>query len=270
MRQYNFIVLTFFISINMFFVSGCRFKEEICGSKKEVVSYYKKILGTDGSPEINIRLDSGNIEIYSWCEETVKFELTKKVRGMQKTEILKKKLDNFLVSTENEDNSIFLNVRYNEVIDNPADILSDLRVYIPKKLGLLNCKLGVGKIKIYDDLRCMLKIDVDTANININRFEGILSFKAQMGDLNIAGGRILKGSAINTGMGNILIKAEIESSGNYQFETGMGNIDLSLPEKSNIMLQYEGNLQKNEFLYSQKGALIKIKNQMGRIAVKKY
>lgn len=270
MRQYHFIVITLITVFICFFVLGCGIKEEIWGTKREVVSYGERILEIERSPEISINLDSGNIEIYSWRENSVKFEITERVRGMEEKEVIEKKLKNFSIFTENENNIILISIKYEGVINNPADIFTDLRVYIPQKIRLLDCKLDIGKIKIYDDLRCMLKLNVDTVNVNINRFEGILAFSARMGDLRVSGGKILKGSTINTGMGNILIKAEIESSGDYHFGTGVGNIELSLPEKSNFMLQCEGNLRKNEFLYNQKGALVMINNQMGEITVEKY
>jgi hypothetical protein len=251
-------------------IPGCCMKEEISGPKREAVAYDQKVFKGLTEPEIIIEMDSGSIDIYSWNQSSVKIEITKRVRGMKEHDTLIKELDKFIIVYENENDRVHFSSRYEGNMRNPVDVFADVCVYIPQILSTLECRLDVGKIDIYDDIRCTLIMDVNTVNSDIRRFEGLLNFNAGMGDLTIGGGRLKKGSIISTGMGNITIKAGIETEGEYHLKTGLGNIELSFPESSSPVLQCEGNLQKNEFEDVINGSVFKIESAMGKITVQKH
>lgn len=252
-------------------LGGCNYSEIELGPKKELTSYSEKTIQAGDSLNLYIENDSGNIEVYSWKKKQVKFEITNKVRGIQTQEVLEKDLEEFVVYIDDtEDNKVYFKSRYNGSIKNPADAGTDIKIYIPKKVKYLSFKLDIGRIKIYDDIECEMDIEVNMANVDINRFEGLVNMTADMGDLKISGGRIMSGSSVSTGMGNIRIKAEHEGVGDFVYKTDMGSIELLLPSRSNVCFESIGSLEVNEFSAYSSPTKIKVKSGMGRISIKKY
>jgi PBP1b-binding outer membrane lipoprotein LpoB len=237
--------------------------------KREVVSYDEKILNTDQFPSLDLTNNSGNIEIYSWDRREIKFEIKKRIRGMGSEEILKKDLDGFRIEFKQENDDFYFISSYNGPIKSQIDRAIDLNVTIPKDIKSISCQLDVGKIKIHDDIKCELKFKINMANIDINRFDGIINLKADMSDLRISGGRLKDGSNIKINMGNIQVKAELEE-GSYNFDTNMGNIDLSFPSESDINLETIGTVEQNEFISSSNLVFLRVRSGMGKIAIKKY
>jgi len=62
-------------------------------TKKAVSLYSEKIVEAGGPLVLDIFCDSGNIEMYTWDKDGVKFEMTKRVRGTESEEILSQKLN---------------------------------------------------------------------------------------------------------------------------------------------------------------------------------
>jgi hypothetical protein len=218
----------------VFILTGCSDSMVDLGTKKEVVSYSSKTIPFEEPGDLLVSCDYANIEIYTWDKKEVKFEIAKKVRGAEEKDVMQKKLDDFTIDTGTEGSKVFFNSRYKGPIKSPADKSVDLKAYIPKDISSVSYRLETGSVKVLDNLKCNLNADIDMANTEINRFEGKLSFKANMGNLKIAGGKIEKGSKVLIDQGNINISSEFDNEGEYNFETGMGNIELFLPSDSRV------------------------------------
>ncbi len=262
-------VVAVFLLLNVF-LTGCGSQAVSLGPKREAVSYGGKTISPEGPVSLYITCDYSNIELYSWDKKEVKVEIAKKVRGIEGKDVLERELGNFIIAIENEKDKVFINSEYKGAIKGAADKTADLKVYMPKVISSLNCKLGLGTVKMYDDIKCRLNVDIDMANTEINRFEGRLSFKAGLGNLKIAAGRIEKGSEVLVDKGNISIKAEIENVGEYDYKTGMGNIDLMLPADSQVSFENVGTVESNEFKEAVYPAKIHLRTDMGKISIRKY
>lgn len=263
-------ILIPFLLIVSIIIYGCENMKVKAGPKREAVSYSEKILAVAQPLQLCLTSDSSNIEVYSWDRNEAKFEITKRVRGIQTKDVLEGKLKDFDVSIKQEGSKVEFESRYKGKIKNPADRSVDLKVFIPKKISSFNIKLDIGKIKVFDDIKCNLDVLVKMANVDINRFEGVVNFNADIGDLRIAGGKIYQGSNIKINMGNIQIKAEYEDEGNYCFETKMGNIDLSLPGNSLVTFENVGTTEVNDFPSGSYKTKVKLLSGMGKIAIRKY
>jgi hypothetical protein len=193
------------------------------------------------------------------------------VRGTEGEEALKKKLNDFKVDMGSNKEKVFINSKYKGSIKSPADKSMDFKVYLPKKMSSVNCKLDLGTIKVYDDIKCGLKMDVDMVNTEINRFEGKMDFKGNMGNLKINGGKLFEGSNILLMQGYIFVRSEVENEGKYRMETGMGNVELMLPADSQVNIENLGPVKINEF---KEAAVYPVKivlgTEMGKISIKKY
>lgn len=267
LRYWAFI---FVFLIQLLLISGCSVSTVEIGPKKEVNSYSEKTVEVKASPEVNMSCDSSNIEVYTWDKKDVKFEITKRVRGVQDKETLEKKLEDFKIDLSEKDNKVFFKSEYRGKDKNPVDRSVDIRVYLPKSIKLLNCKLDIGNIKFLDDISGVLNADINMANMEINRFDGIINVKGDVGNVKISNGRISGKSSIVKNIGSISIKAEFKENGEYFFKTETGNIDLWLPQNSKISFESVGSLEVNEFneyLYPTK---VKVSTSMGKIAIKKY
>ena len=120
-------------------------------------------------------------------------------------------------------------------------------IYLPKSVDVLNLKLDIGNIKFHDDLKGILNADINTANMEINKFDGVVNIKGDVGNVRISNGKIEGESSIIKNIGSISVKAEFKEEGKYLFKTGTGNIDLILPDNSQIAFESIGELEINEF-----------------------
>lgn len=250
------------------FISGCNGENILLGPKREVTSYSERTFNLDKPLDLKMVSDSGNIEIYNWDKKKVKFEITKRVKGNQKD--LPELLDNFKITINQEGCNVVFTSEYNGKMKNPADRGVDLKVYIPKKIELISCELDLGTIKFLDDMKCNIDVDVKTANIDINRLVGAVNITGDMGNLRIQDGIIKGESTVNVNFGNIYIKGELEQGKKYDFKTGAGNIDLELPEDTQLDLECVGNLAVNEFSTGLYDTQLNLKSDMGRISIKKF
>lgn len=262
--------LAIVIGICILTLAACGGTAVLLGPKQEVTAYEQKSVEINKPANIQINCDSGSIEIYSWDRPKVKFEISKKIRGVETRAELAKKLENFIVETESEKEKIVLNIRYDGKKKPQHDNSVDLKVYLPKRLVDVGVKLDTGKLRFYDDIRCSLDIKIGTANCYIGRIEGNVSFTADMGNLNIEGGEIHKKLAVKCNFGNISIKTALAEDGSYSIDTGTGNIDISLPTNSRIRIESIGTVTLNEFSDKEAPAVLKVKSGMGRITIGKY
>ena len=263
-------IIILFMSACYLLLSGCTKEEVSFGPKTEVTAYSEEKLIVDNLIELSIESDYSNIEVYTWDRDETKFEITKRVRGIYKKEILNEKLKDFSIVITPANNKILYKSKYKGSIKSPADKSADIKVYMPKKVRLMSCKLGLGTLKIHDDIKGELRIDTDTANIEINRIVGKASIKGNMGNVRISSGRLESGSSIIEKLGSIYIKAELEEAGEYMVETGVGNIDLLLPAYSKASFESIGDVQINEFEALFSTSKMRLKSDMGKISIMKY
>jgi len=252
-------------------VCGCKGVEGKVGLKREAVSYSEEILDVKQPLQLDLAGDLCNIEVYSWDRDQVKFEIIKRIRGIEEAEALQRRLKDFYVAVAQEGNKVVFKSEYKGAIKNPADRRMDLKVFVPRGgVDSVDIKLETGRIKFHDDIKSRLNAQVKMASTEINRFEGVINFNADMGDLRIAGGKIYNGSDISINTGNIQIKAEFENGGIYCFQTKMGNIDLSLPDGSPVSFENVGATEVNDFTSGDYKTKVKLLSGLGKISVRKY
>lgn len=252
------------------FFSGCTISDADFSPKREVSSYTEKAITVEGPFELYITGDSSNVEIYTHDNNEFKLEITKRIRGIQEKSVLEKKLENFDISLNQEADKITFESEYKGTIKNAADVSVDLKIYIPKKVRYIKYKLDIGNIKIFDDIKCNFDAGINMVNIDINRFEGKIDIKGNLGSVRVSNGRIEGTSSIVLNMGNISIKSEHKDGGNYNYETKMGNVDLWLPNNSNVTLEKFGTIETDEFPSASGPTKIRVCSEMGKIAVRKY
>ncbi|MCX8131804.1 MAG: DUF4097 family beta strand repeat-containing protein [Clostridia bacterium] len=252
------------------FFTSCSSSVVEMGPKKEVAEHIEKTIEIKEHLDLFVDADSSNIEFYTWDKGKVKFEIKNRVRGMGEKKELESKLKNFDINLSQDGNMVVYKARYGKSIKSHGDISSDIRIFIPKNAESVGCKVGTGTIKVLDDLKSSLNIEVDMANIEVRRLEGKLKVKGDMGNLKVENGKIRSDSKVSVNFGNIDIKAEFEERGNYVFETRTGNIDLQLPEESRISFENMGTVEVNDFTDKNYPAKIKTSTDMGRITIKKY
>lgn len=251
-------------------LSACSTGNINLGPKREVTSYSEKTFPAEQPPELDIACDSGDIEIYSWNKKEIKFEITERVRGIQTKEILQKKLKDFDVTMKQEGNKILFKSQYKGSIKSPADRSVNLKIYLPKRVLAMKYQMDIGTLKFFDDVSCTLTAQLNMVNTSINKFDGKFNVTADMGNVRVDSGFIKQGSSIKTNMGNIIIKSGFEESGEYSFETEMGNIDLTLPAHTKAAFESIGAVEVNELQASASAANVKLRSGMGKISIRKY
>jgi DUF4097 and DUF4098 domain-containing protein YvlB len=264
-----FVTVAFYIFLFIGLFMGCGNPREYISSKKEYVAYDEITYNIIYPVNVEIIGQTGNIEIYNWDEKAVKFEIAKKVRVAD--ESFNDKLGNIkIISSCEKKKDIILEWKYEGPKSDDLDNYVDLRISLPKKVESIKCKMDIGKVKIYDDLKCELFADFNMVNIKINKFEGKLKLNGEMSNIQINEGTIKNGTEVKVNMGNINIKANYEIGDSYYLETKAGNIDLALPSDLAVSFENNGYVQVNEFEPGDYPVKIRVVCDMGRICIYKY
>lgn len=237
--------------------------------KREVSAFIRQSAETAPKADLEIDGDYGALELFAGTGKELIYEATEKIRGKLTEEKLSERLKKFEIKHSTVKNNTSILFRYNGPDPDPIDTKIDMKIYLPNDISSLTIKLNTGRIKFHDDLNCKLSLDLGYVNTEINYFKGILEMDADMGDLKIGNGRISPNSSVKTGAGNLVIKSIMER-GEYSFETGLGNIELSLPYYTALKLDYSGNIRTNEFENSNGGVVVLARSKIGEISIKKF
>lgn len=254
----------------VFILSGCGIAQAEISHTFEVRSYSEQLMEIEQTENLDVLCDSSNIEVYVWNRDSIKFEITRRVRGAYKKEILLEKLEDFKMGIENEKNSICLKINYKGNQKKSIEASVDLKIYIPRKIECMNYKVDSGSIKLFDDIRGVLNADLDNADIEINRLDGVLNVTGNAGNVKVSSGKMSGSSSICKLDGNISIKSEFDETGEYIFSTRRGFIDVCAPSDSKVGFDTVGKLEINQFDYEENAPKVRISSEMGRIAVRKY
>lgn len=253
-----------------FLLSGCGVAQAEIGHRLEVSSYSEQTVEAGQIEKLEVTCDSSNIEVYVWNRDSVKFEITRRIRGAYKKEMLLKMLDAFKTDIENENTSLFIDTKYNGNRKKTLDTSADLKIYIPKKIEYMNYKVDRGSIRLFDDMRGVLNADLGDTDMEINRFDGVLNVTGNAGDVKVSSGRLSGSSSIYRLDGNINVKTEFDETGEYNFSTRKGCINICAPSHSNVGFDTVGKLEINEFDELDYASKVHINSEMGSISVKKY
>jgi len=243
------------------------------GPKKEAVEFISKTYKAGNKSPLIIECDYGNISIYCWDKSEIKFDIKKKIRGIGDKDKLEKMLGDFKIETNSDNNLISFASRYEGDRRNPVDSSIDLNIYAPRYSGDIGIKLDTGTVKIIDSIKCNLKTDIKMANVDIASMEGKIEALAEMGNIRIGSGKIIKESNIKIEQGNINIKADFSDLGYGQFETGLGNIELQVEKNSQVEFETIGEVEINEFkdlTMEEASGKIRLSTSMGKISIRKY
>ncbi len=253
-----------------FLLAGCSMKQPDLGPKKESRAYETRTVETGETPVLDLDMDYGSIEIFTWGKGQIRFEATKRVRAPWKAEVLEKELDRFSLSLEKDEERVSFKGRYKGRLKSPGDIALDLKVYMPQETRSLKIKLDTGKIQIHDDLFCELSIETAAANTVINRLTGSLRHRGDMGNLVLKGGVMEGECTVSVNFGNIEIRSDFLEGGNYDIKAGAGNVDLKIPAHARVKVAASGDIKTNQFEGVESDTEIKVNSGMGRITVEKY
>jgi hypothetical protein len=267
--KYRVIIVPLLIVLALI-LSCCASRNVVLGPKRGVEEFLEETIPVSDIPSFYVSIDSGNLEVYSWDKNEVKLEITKRIRGPEEEELLKEKLGDFIIDIKEEENKVSVKAAYKGSFKSPVDRSTDITMYIPKKTGFFDCNVKVGQIKFFDDIRCNLNFVIDMANVDINRLIGKLTLKADICDLKVSGGRLFEDSSVKINMGNIYVKSEFVDEGFYSFDTGMGSLEVNLPDGSLVSFECLGSLEVNEFGDVRHDARVSLRSGMGKIAVRKY
>lgn len=250
--------------------AGCSSLPVNLGPKVEVSSYSEKTFILEQPIELEVKNDFSKVEVYGWDKGEIKFEITKKIRGIKKKSELEGHLKEFNITTsQNADKFVFTS-QYKGSIKGIADKSLDLKIFVPLKIRKMSFAVDAGSIKFYDDIKGELNIRMDMANIDIGRFIGKLDLQGNMGNFKLDSGRLEGDSLVKLKNGNIDVKAEYENIKSCRYETEVGNIDLRLPSSSKVFVETIGELETNEFSNKDYPAKINASSKLGRISVRKY
>lgn len=253
---------------------GCSSADINIGRKYETGAHYTKSFNVTGPVQLSINGQYVNVELYTWEKDEVKLEVTCRLRGALEKEELDSRIKDFYINTKESNGIISFISGYkgnNKGID---EEIVDLRVFTAKNIASINMEIGNGSIRLLDDLNCRLSAVLDKVNTEINRLEGSINLKVNMGNVRLCGGKLMGESNIVTTMGNIDVKTAFDEQGSYRFETKVGNIDLMVPEKSRVSFYCKGTVETNQFNSTSNSTMypcrVTVVSEIGEISIKKF
>lgn len=264
LKLYAFIIITLLLA------TSCSKVETTASNKQEVFEYSTKTFQIGNYVDLNISIDMGKVEIYTWNKKEIKFEAAKSIIGNKEKELLYKKLKDIQIEYKYENNLITYFSKYRGGIENSKDKSLALKIYLPIKTRNIKCKLDFGTIKFFDQINCNLNMEMNHADAEIDMIKGKVNVTSGRGEVRINNGELYPESFIKINTGNLNIKAALMYRGKYNFEIGTGNISLALPKTSKVFFENLGTFTTNEFISQESPTSIRLVTDMGRIIVKKY
>ncbi len=149
---------------------------------------------------------------------------------------VKEKWDTIDIDTSQKDNNIL----------NNDNIQTELSISIPKNIENFVIKLNVGEINI-KSTDGNFEINNNVGNIEINNSVGSFNLKSDVGEVTLDSCNALSKTELKTNTGDIkAVFTDISKARTIKAETGVGDIDISLPDNSS----YEAEI--DEFMKDKK------------------
>lgn len=266
MKHFLLVVITIFAVL----FSGCG-AEKINFPVHQAFQYKNESLNLEKNIKtLDIQLDSGSLEIYTWNKKDIKYEAKHIVRDNLPDEELEKLLTNYSIETKTEQNVLYIKINYSKKIKNPQDNLTELKLTIPRSIKSIIIKQGMGEVKIEDSFEGNVVADLDVVNAEFGDVKGRISIDCNKGNIRVNSGKLYNESNIDINNGNIFVKAECEKKSNYIYKVQNGNIDLKFPVSSNIFFNGYGVIEKNQFAGIDGDIYIVASTKMGKISVVGY
>lgn len=263
--------LIFLFAISVFLLTcGCSSQQEVF-PKHSVYKYGDKSIEiTKEIKSINLTIDSGNVQIYCWDKNEIRYEAKHTARGNKTEESLQKLLRRYRITAQKIDSELKLNIAYDGKINNAQDFYTDLKVTIPRRVKTLDIHQQIGTLRVEDKIEGQLLLKMDSVNCEIGDLKGLIKVNNESGNVRLNSGKIADGSTIDVKIGNIYIKAECENESKYSFATDVGNIELNFPVSSTISLKSYGSVEHNQFAGIDGNIHIDTSTRMGKITVNGY
>lgn len=261
--------LIFVIFILAFLITGCEQRAVTLHKQDSFQFKNSKIELTKKVRSLDITVDSGKLQVYCWDMPFISCELKQTVRDNKTEDELEKLLDKFSVETEIKDNTCFISVNYNKRIDNPDDILSEIKLTIPRRINQIKLEQDQGSFIVEDKFQGSITANIRKGNTELKALYGNVNLNCTKGNFRLGSGK-LTGSNIKIESGNISLKAECQNKSDYIFETETGNIELCFPVQSDICIDAFGTVSHNQFTGVDGGTTIKASTKIGKISVNGY
>lgn len=265
----NFITYLLLI-ILILSISGCG--SGAAAVHKAQASQYKNFSAdiAKNIKSMDINIDSGNLQVFCWDKQEIKFEVKHTLRDTKTADELEKLLKKYSIHTETKANTFIFSVTYNGKIKNPDDFFSDVKLTIPRRIKDIVLIQDNGNFTLEDRFSGNITSEMDSVNSEIKDMEGKLILKCREGNLRFDSGKLLNGSDVNINSGNIYVKAECRNLSEYSFQTQKGNVDLSFPVSSGILLDAFGTVLNNQFSGVDGDIKVKVRTKIGKISVNGY
>lgn len=248
-----------------------------CGNENKVFpkhstySYNNGVVKVSKSIKtLDINIDSGNLQIYCWDDDEIKYEAKHVVRGNKSDEDLQKLLKKYSVKSNQKEKTTYITVSYAYKVKKPQDFYTEIKLTIPRTIKNISIKQDVGSILIEDKFEGNITGDIDSVNTEIKAINGKLCWKCDTGNFRLGSGKLLRDSIVNIAAGNISAKAECQINSQYIFKTGAGNVELSFPRDSDVTVDSYGTLQNNQFTGIDGNIQVKATTDMGKISINGY
>lgn len=266
MRRYLIYVLL----ILTFLITGCG-QQSATLHKQGAFQYKNSTLKlTKKVKTLSVKVDSADLQIYCWDNQEIKYEIKHTVRDKKSNEQLEKLLEKFTIDTSIEDNVCSFIVNYNGTIKNSQDLLSEIKLTIPRRIKSLDISQEQGSFTVEDKFEGNISAELNTVNSEIKSMYGKLLLKCHTGNFRLSSGKLSNGSEVNVQSGNIYIKAQCQDMSKYTFQTETGNVDLAFPVDSRIKLDAFGTIANNQFTGVDGSIDILASANIGKITINGY
>lgn len=263
------LILFILVTTAAFFLTGCSSDFKIL-PKKEATAYNEKTYSVKNAVKISFDCDNANIEFYTWNKDDVKIESTRRTRGNSSEEILKEELAKFEISESQDNSTINFKSRYDGLIKEDTGKSIDLKVYLPIKVDSVHFDVKTGSVKFVDDISCnIIDGSIDIGNCEISHMKGCLVFSGDISNFKLKSGLLTGDSKVTINTGNIYANSYYTEGKNYSYENDIGTVEICAPAASKISFETIGMTEANDFSPTTYPTIVKVKNNMGKITIRK-
>lgn len=170
-----------------------------------------------------------NINSHDSNDAIVNIDITAQSNSKDKAQKL---VDEFVYTVNEESKSIAVDTSYNDISLKGENISTDLFITVPKHIESITISLNVGDIDI-KNINGIYEVKNNVGEITIENSKASYNIKNDVGDIDLINVSAVNDSSFKANTGEIkMYFDDIKDANTIEAETGVGDIDISLPDDS--------------------------------------
>lgn len=261
------IIYLFLTLLCMAMPVGCSKNEQAVQTLRQFDTTWQKMLKAENVTVLEIRGDTGDIQVFRWNRPEIGIEGKKIIRGAPSQDITAETLKLLNATADQNGERVDIQFKYKGKEQKYLYHTIDMSIYVPSTVQEIKLSQKEGKFRLRDEFSGSLEAQVDAVDMDMGRVEGKVNIQNGSGHIHIAGGWLKNGSYIQAEEGWIKLLTGFDQGQDYHIGTTWGNIYLQIPQSCSASLQTQGAVEGQLPDDTEAAVRVNVSTEMGRIHI---